>query len=389
MIYDTMKLCGMILFALTLVPSATALAQPIHDDVSSVVRAKVVSVSDAEVRLIPGTNTEHTYQTVQAEILEGPKKGTVVTVENDFLELRPGQRFFLIEYTYLDGHEMYSVQDVDRRTRLAVLFFIFVLAVVSFGGWYGLRALFSLGASLFVLFYLLVPGLLGGWNPLLASFLVSGAILAGVIFITHGPNRESLIAFGGTMIAIAVTLLVATWSVSWASLSGFTSGESVTLNFNTGGTLDLIALLIGGIIIGAIGVLDDIAITQMAVVRELLQNNPSESRRKIFLRGMRVGREHVGAVVNTLALAYVGVSLPLVLVMYLMLEHTGASGSMILNMESFATEMVRTIVGSIGIVLAVPIVTYLAARFLPRGTADAKSGEKGDSGVVSGCGHIH
>jgi uncharacterized membrane protein len=370
------KTVGLLLCAVFLFSGPSAVfAQPVHDDVSSVVRAKVINVSESETRLIPGTDTEHTYQNIDAEILEGPKTGTVVQVENDFLELKQGDHFFLIEYTYLDGHETYSVQDIDRRAKLAWLFLLFVIAVVTFGGWYGVRALFSLGASLFVIFYLLVPGLLGGWDPLLASFLVAGAVLAGVIFITHGPNKESLIAFGGTMIAVAATLLIAAWSVSWVGLSGFTSGESVTLNFNTRGGLDLVALLIGGIIIGAIGVLDDIAITQVAVVRELLQQNSAESRRDIFLRGMRVGREHVGAVVNTLALAYVGVSLPLVLVMYLMLEHTGVSGSMVLNMETFATEMVRTVVGSIGIVLAVPIVTFFAARFLPRSGTGTTSGK--------------
>jgi uncharacterized membrane protein len=159
--------------------------------------------------------------------------------------------------------------------------------------------------------------------------------------------------------------------VSWSRLSGFSAQESVYLNFNTGGTINLIGLLIGGIVIGVLGVLDDIAITQVAIVRELLASNERMRKREVFVRAMRVGREHVGAVVNTLALAYVGVSLPLLLLMYL-----GQSGpSAIYNMEVVAVEIVRIVVGSIGIILAVPIVTALAVRFLHPQKKGVESGD--------------
>ena len=345
-------------FIWALVPSAPVFAQ--HDDVQEVLRAEVVRVIDSETQLIPGTDTVHVYQTVEATLLEGKNVGAVITVENDFLELEVGDRFFATYYVYLDGTEQYSVQDIDRRGKLVTLLLVFAGAIILFGGWYGVRALVSLVASLFVLAYILVPGLVEGWNPLLSSFIVASAILGGALFITHGINKESLVAFAGTAIAVACTLIAATFSVSWADLSGFAAEESVSLNFGTRGSLDLAALLIGGIVIGALGVLDDIAITQVAVVRELFASNRDATRKHVFLRAMRVGREHVGAVVNTLALAYVGVSLPLVLVMHL----SPASTSLLFNMEIVATEIVRTVVGSIGIILTVPLVTMLAVRFL-------------------------
>jgi uncharacterized membrane protein len=349
-------LCGVVL------PGAfgTVRAQSPHEDVSSVERAKVLRVVESDIRLIPGTETEHLFQTIEAMLLSGSEEGRVVDVQNDFLKLKEGDRFFTIRYVDVEGTETYSVQDVDRRGSLVLLLALFVLAIVAFGGWYGVRALVSLGASFFVLAYVLMPGLLAGWPPLLTAFGVAGAVLGGALFITHGCNRESLVAFGGTLLAVGATLLFATWSVSFTALSGFAGDESVYLNFNTRGTLDLVALLVGGIVIGAIGVLDDVAITQVSVVRELFRAMPGATRSHVFARSMRVGREHVGAVVNTLALAYVGVSLPLVLLM----QRSPIGATAMFNMELFATEVVRTVVGSFGIVLAVPCVTFLAVKYL-------------------------
>ncbi len=350
---------------------AGAQAELVHNDLSSVERAKVLRVKESETRVIPGTETAHLYQTLEAELLTGSKAGERIVVANDFLELEAGDRFFVIHYTDVDGTETYSVQDVDRRGALAILLVLFVGMIVVFGGWYGVRALASLAVSLYVLAYVLVPGLVAGWPPLATSFVVAASILAGAIYLTHGFNRESTIAFLGTLAAVGATLLFAAWSVSFTALSGFSADESVYLNFNTRGTLDLVALLVGGIVIGAIGVLDDVAITQVAVVRELLASAGHEGKKRIFLRALRVGREHVGAVVNTLALAYVGTSLPLVLLMHLY----PATDSALLNMEVFAVEIVRTIAGSFGIVLAVPLVTVLAVRFL-RHTDDLPAGPR-------------
>jgi len=189
---------------------------------------------------------------------------------------------------------------------------------------------------------------------------VAGGILFAAIFFTHGFNRESLVAYGGTMIAVLITGVLAILSVHGSDLSGFNVEESVYLNFNTGGTLDFTALLLGAIIIGVLGVLDDIAVTQAAVVAELFDSNKGMTRREAYKRAIRVGREHVGALVNTLVLAYTGASLPLFMYFYLSLATFGSS----VNSELFATEIVRTIVGSIGLVLTVPIVTFLAVLYL-------------------------
>lgn len=195
-------------------------------------------------------------------------------------------------------------------------------------------------------------------------FVASGVLFAA-IFFTHGFNRGSVVAYSGTLLTVLITTIVALYAVHGTSLSGFVDDESVYLNMNTGGTLDFVGLLLGAIIIGVLGVLDDIAVTQVAVVADIYTHSKEETMHGAFVRATRVGREHVSALVNTLVLAYTGAALPLLLYVYL----SPVGVNMAMNLEIFATEIVRTVVGSIGLILTVPIVTLLAVVFL-RGHSD-------------------
>jgi uncharacterized membrane protein len=185
-------------------------------------------------------------------------------------------------------------------------------------------------------------------------------ILFLAIYLTHGFNKESSVAFMGTVLAVILTGILAYVGVSLARLSGFASDEAVYLNFNTRGMLDFAGLLLGGMMIGVLGVLDDIAITQAAVVSEIYNSAPHLSRKDVYKKALRVGKEHVGALVNTLALAYTGASLPLLL----LFSTSDSSTTSIINQEIFATEIIRTVVGSIGLILTVPITTLLAVYIL-------------------------
>lgn len=335
-------------------------AQEPHNDYQATWRGKVLDIIAQEYREIPGTGTEHLYQTLDVEILDGPREGERITIENDYLELDIGDKFYFNYLQYVGGEDVYAVTNIDRRDALVFFALLFVVAVVAFGGWQGVRSLLALGGSFAAIVYVLLPGLLSGWNPLLLSFLVAAGILFGAIFFTHGFNRESVVAYTGTMISVFLTGILAVIAVSMSDLSGFISDESVYLNFNTQGTLNFTGLLLGAIIIGVLGVLDDIAVTQAAVVAELYGSNPTMSMREVYGRAIRVGREHVGALVNTLILAYTGVSLPLLLYFYL----SPVSFGSLVNAEIFATEIIRTIVGSIGLIMTVPIVTTLAVIYL-------------------------
>lgn len=168
------------------------------------------------------------------------------------------------------------------------------------------------------------------------------------------------------MIATVIfTGLLAHFAVNMTSLSGFVGEETTYLNFNTRGSIDFVGLLLGGIMIGLLGVLYDSAISQAISVEELHNIGPHLPRKTIFKRAMRIGREHIGALVNTLAIAYVGVSLPLLL-FFSTATHNSVGNSILflLNRELFATEIIRTIIGSIGLTLAVPITTLFAVFML-------------------------
>ena len=333
-------------------------AQEMYNEYQGTFRAKVVKITNERTEDL--FDIKNTIQTLDVQLLQGPQKGTIVSMENDFTLLKPGDRFYLNHNKHIDGTEVYTFVNVDRRGSLLLLVLVFVAAVVLFGRWQGVRSLIALAMSFAAILFILIPGILNGWNPLFASFLVAGGILFAAIFLTHGFNRESGIAYAGTMIAVILSGLFAIFAVHITKLSGFAAEEAVYLNFNTGGTLNFTALLLGAFIIGFLGVLDDIAITQAAVVTELYDSNPGITQLDVYKRAMRIGREHVGALVNTLVLAYTGASLPLML--YFKMSPTGFGTT--INLEIFATEIVRIIVGSIGLILTVPIVTLLAVKFL-------------------------
>jgi uncharacterized membrane protein len=333
-------------------------AQEVHNEYQGTWRAKVVSITGERTEDL--LDIKHVIQLVQAEVLQGPQKGTIINLENDFITLKKGDRFYFNHNVHIDGKEVYTYVNVDRRGALILLVMMFIAAVVLFGRWQGVRSLLALVMSFVAILFILIPGILHGWNPLLASFLVAGGILFAAIFFTHGFNRESGVAYAGTMMAVMLAGLFAVFAVHITKLTGFAAEESVYLNFNTGGTLNFTALLLGAFIIGFLGVLDDIAVTQAAVVTELYDTNPEISRIEVYKRAMRIGREHVGALVNTLVLAYTGASLPLLL--YFNMSPTSFGTTV--NLEIFATEIVRIIVGSIGLILTVPIVTLLAVKYL-------------------------
>ena len=348
------------LVCLLLVVPAVGTAQEVHNEYQGTYRGEVLLILEQQYREVPGTGTDTLLQTIQVSVLDGPKKGETLTIENEYLELEAGDKFYFNHNIYIDGTESYFVTNIDRRDSLLFFVLLFVVTIVVFGGWQGLRSLIALGGSFVAIFYVLLPGLVAGHNPLILSTLVAAGVLFAAIFFTHGFNRESVVAYGGTMLAVFITGLLAVIAVTQTKLTGFVTDESVFLNFATSGSLDFTGLLLGAILIGVLGVLDDIAVTQAAVVTELYNSNKALKAREVYNKAIRVGREHVGALVNTLVLAYVGASLPLLMYFHL----SPLSFWSLVNSELFATEIIRAIIGSIGLILTVPIVTGLAVYFL-------------------------
>jgi uncharacterized membrane protein len=339
--------------------STTVSAQEVHQDLKEIVTAEIVEVVSEETREIEGTGTEAFVQELRARVLSGTREGEVVTFENELIPLKEGDDVYLHYLKTINGDEYFIFTDFKRHTQLWILGGLFVGLLLAFSGWHGLRALFSLALSIGAIVFGLVPLMLAGWNPILVSLLVSAVVLAVVLYFTHGFNSRSSIAFLGTFGAVLVTCAIAWVSVSTMRLTGFGSDASVSLNFATRGTLDFGGLLLGSIIIGILGMLDDVSITQVSVVRQLKRANKSFDMRQLYIRAIEVGKDHLGSLVNTLALAYVGVSLPLVL----LFANADAPLALTLNQEVIAAEYVRIIVGSIGLILAVPLTTLLAALY--------------------------
>lgn len=331
-------------------------------DTVTLQKAQVLEVSDASTIIIEGTDTPSKSQRIKAKILEGADAGTVADFTNDYIQLKAGDLFYLRHITNrLEGRDMYSVADPYRLNILVILTVAFIILLFIFGGLQGIRGLASLIGSLVLIFYLLLPGILSGHSPILVSIGVASLIIIIGSYITHGFNKTTTAAVLGMITTILITGAMAYWAVHTGNLSGYTSEENVYLNFDTRGSIDMVGLLFGGIMIGLLGVLYDIAIGQAIAVEELFRAGKHMTRLEIYKRAIRIGREHIGALVNTLAIAYVGVALPLLL----LLQHSYNLGiGPLINGEMFATEIVRILVGSIGLILGVPITTFIASYML-------------------------
>ncbi len=311
----------------------------------------------------------HPIYAVTVQILSGPDKGSTTTVTdqsvssstaNNYLKLSPGEKVLLAKDT-LSGYagEPYYITD---RYRLPALFFailIFVIVAIIFGRIRGFTSLIGLAVSAGVLIGFVVPQILAGRDPLTICLIGAGAIALASLYLAHGFNKRTTVALCGTLITLTLSALLAILFVSMAKLIGLATDQSFYLELGTNISLNLRSLLLGGIIIGALGVLDDVTIGQSATVYELKDANPNFGIAELYLRAMSIGREHIASLINTLFLAYAGVSLPAIL--YLVAFQNGVPLWFALNGEPIAEEIVRTMVGSIGIILAVPITTILAA----------------------------
>jgi uncharacterized membrane protein len=250
----------------------------------------------------------------------------------------------------------YSLYDFQRGMPMLVLTLIFVAVVLLFARLRGALSLLGLGISLAVILVFVVPAILDDRPPLAVAVVGSLAVALVTIPLAHGRGPKSLAAVLGTAASLLFTALLALVFTEAAHLTGFSSEEAVFLQVS-GADLSLDGLLLAGMVVGALGVLDDVTVSQASTVLALRGANPALRFRELFLRALRVGRDHVSATVNTLVLAYVGAALPLLLIFSSADLGLGDA----LNLEVVAKEVVATLVGSIGLIAAVPVTTALAA----------------------------
>ena len=290
---------------------------------------------------------------------EGPDEGTSVPLELATalgpVDLDVGDGLILEAPPASAPDAPYGLYDRVRTPALLWLTILFVGLVIVIGRLRGLGALVGLGVSLFLLVRFALPAILHGSPPWLVAAVTAGLTAYVVIFLAHGFSDLVDVALLGTLGGVALALLLGTLWVPFAELTGLAS-EAASIVRVLGLDVDLGGLLLAGVVIGALGAIDDVAVTQASAVRELRASGITDGE-QLFAAGMRVGRDHVGSIVNTLVLAYAGASLPLLIVY----ELSGTPLSQVLTGELVATEIVRALIGSIGLLAAMPFTTWLAS----------------------------
>ncbi|GIG66997.1 YibE/F family protein [Phytomonospora endophytica] len=292
----------------------------------------------------PGTGTE-----VEAALPAGAGAPTVDV--GDALVLR-----------HLPDDATYLISDHQRGTRLWILGAAFALAVIAFGRWRGLSALAGLAVTFGVLLLFVVPAILDGKPPLPVAITGAAAIMLVVLYLTHGVSMTTTIAVAGTLVSLVLTGLLAALATGAAHLTGIADESSNHVSLTYG--FDMRGLLLASILIGTLGVLDDVTVTQSVTVGELARANPGYGPRRLYTAATRVGRAHIASVINTIILAYAGASLPVLLLVAAADRPLGE----VLTGQAVAQELVRSAVGTIGLIAAVPITTALAALVARRRT---------------------
>jgi uncharacterized membrane protein len=295
----------------------------------------------------------------QVRLQTGRDRGEVVEIEQngdpDLLKLVPGDRVLLAESPKYVGSGWYF-EDYARRRPLLVLLAVFAAAVVLLGRWRGVFALVALAFSLLVLIRFMLPSILEGHDPVAVALVGSAVIMFVALYLSHGFNVRTTSAVAGTLISLVITGLLAGGFVHLTDLTGIGSEEGEYLRA-LAGNVNLRGLLLGGMVVGSLGVLDDVTITQASAVWELSLANRSYGARRLYRAALRIGRDHIASTVNTLVLAYAGAALPLLVLFTLSSQRLGD----VLSGELVAEEIVRTLVGSIGLVASVPITTAITA----------------------------
>lgn len=275
----------------------------------------------------------------------------------------------VIQTEEIDGQRQYFVSGIVRRNGLWMLLIAFLLSIVAFGGRGGLRSLLGMTASFIILGFIIIPLILNGYSPLFVTIIGSLLIMGCTFLLSHGWNHKTIAAMSGTALSLLLTGGLSLIFSAILHLNGSGSEEALFLS-QSFTTLDLRGVLLASIIIGTLGVLDDVTISQASAVLELKRANPLLTVKQLYVSALRIGRDHIAAAINTLILAYAGSNLPLILLV--LSSRSGESILTFLNRDVIAEEILRTLVGSIGLLAAVPLTTILASVLVQKMKIDER-----------------
>lgn len=363
------KLC-LVLFSFWIFPIQSL---AVTDNQNKTYEARIERV--AEEKEIELMESKQLYQKLEVKITNGDKKSETVTIENGDQPLANVIRYKVNDRVLInlsfdpDGNQLFFITDYIRSDGLMLLLIIFVGLTVAIARWKGLSSIVSMIFTFVVLFVFVLPKISAGYNPILIASVASVFIIPISFYLSHGLNRKTTVAILGSLIALVITSVLAYVFINLSHLTGFSSEEAGMLSIDKSGLINMKGLLLAGIVIGALGVLDDITVSQAAIVDELVATGKPMKPKDLYARAMNVGRDHITSMVNTLVLAYAGASLPLLLI-FVGNPHPFSE---IINYEMITEEIVRTLIGSIGLVLAVPITTLIAVNWFRPGTIPGNS----------------
>ena len=340
----------------------------------------VVGQQSDHGRIVESTGVDQTGLPLYlVEVLDGPSAGERIEgVVQDGLAAVPGSsnrepyevgdEVVVTSFTGPAAGTFAVISEPWRLPLLGMVAAVFAAAVIVVGGLRGMRSLVALALTLTVVVKVVVPLLLRGFDPILLAVGVGAAVTLATLLLTEGFSRVSLAAVLGTFAALALTAGLAAVFTTAAAFTALQGNEEIAFLIPlVGDRIDLNGILLAATVFGALGVLDDVTVTQAATVEQLHRAEPGAGRGGVVGRAMRVGRSHIAATVNTLMLAYLGAGLPLLLLFAL----SGQSPLVVLNGEIVAVEVIRALVGSVGIVMAVPLTTLIAAALMVPGRRPA------------------
>ncbi|OLC10581.1 MAG: hypothetical protein AUH39_01540 [Chloroflexi bacterium 13_1_40CM_67_9] len=294
----------------------------------------------------------------RGEVVELEWDGRRALNENGFLS--PGDRV-LLTLSREGNTRTYTISEIVRLPSLWPLVALLALALVAVGRWKGVASLAGLGASIAVFLLAVLPAVRSGDDPLLATLLGCVGVLVVAVFVVHGFNRKSVAALAGTLAALVFVVALAAVAIGVARITGLGTEDAIFVFVGTGGKVDMPRLVLAGVVVGSLGALVDMAVGQASTAFELSAASGLRGR-KLYLSALNVGRDHIGSLVNTLALAYFGGALPLIVLISLGYQPL----SVAVNSEEITQSIMAVLIASIGLVLCVPLTTAIATYLADR-----------------------
>jgi uncharacterized membrane protein len=357
-----------LLFIITAVPASAQLEEGFEEELYAeehFYRGRVLEVRESE-------EEQHDYfsvieQEVVVRLTSGPFRGEEITIYNTFFAgdpvydflLETGQEVIVVTLGEEGSFEQAYVQDLARDRGVYYLVAVFLIALLVVGRMKGLKTIITLVVTIALIFGVLLPLLLAGYSPIWLAIGVASIAITFTLLVIGGLNKKSLVAILGTVCGVIVAGLMAFWAGSLAKLTGFGSHEAQMLYFMDH-TIDFRGLLFAGIIIGSLGAITDIGMSVASAASEIKQACPDIRFKELTSGAFNVGRDVMGTMANTLILAYVGAAIP----MLLLVMGYDIDWLKVINMDIIATEFVRGIAGSIGLIAAVPVTAILSGYFL-------------------------